>query len=111
MGWRDDVKKRDGTEKWLELVETLRSVTEGKVRVPIFYIFDPHLSGMLVDLPGNASRSGYIITGDLSRGSRSYCYNSCCRKGITSDSIRSSLGFTSRDIFLNGEERENRVHT
>ncbi|KAF8349715.1 hypothetical protein F5887DRAFT_877458 [Amanita rubescens] len=31
MGWRDDVKKRDGNEKWLELVETLRSVTEGKI--------------------------------------------------------------------------------
>ncbi len=38
MGWLEDVKKRDGNEKWLELVETLRSVTEGKVRVPIFYI-------------------------------------------------------------------------
>jgi 26S proteasome regulatory subunit N5 len=31
MGWLDEIKKRDGNEKWLELVETLRSVTEGKV--------------------------------------------------------------------------------
>lgn len=38
MGWLDDVKKKDGG-KWLELVETLRSVTEGKVRLPIFYIW------------------------------------------------------------------------
>ncbi|KAJ7070762.1 PCI domain-containing protein [Mycena amicta] len=31
MGWLDDVKKSAGTEKWLELVQTLRSVTEGKI--------------------------------------------------------------------------------
>ena len=30
--WLDEIKKRDGIEKWLELVETLRVVTEGKVR-------------------------------------------------------------------------------
>jgi 26S proteasome regulatory subunit N5 len=33
MGWLEDIKKKDGTERWLELVETLREVTEGKVRV------------------------------------------------------------------------------
>jgi 26S proteasome regulatory subunit N5 len=31
MGWLDEIKQRDGGEKWLELIETLRSVTEGKV--------------------------------------------------------------------------------
>jgi 26S proteasome regulatory subunit N5 len=31
MGWLDEIKKREGTEKWLQLVETLRGVTEGKV--------------------------------------------------------------------------------
>ncbi|KAM6498474.1 PCI domain containing protein [Amanita muscaria] len=31
MGWREDVRQKDGTERWLELVETLRSVTEGKI--------------------------------------------------------------------------------
>lgn len=36
MGWLEEIKQRDGTEKWLELVETLRSVTEGKVRLIIF---------------------------------------------------------------------------
>lgn len=30
--WLDDVKTKHGTEKWLELLETLRGVTEGKVR-------------------------------------------------------------------------------
>jgi len=32
MSWLDDIKQRDGVEKWLELIETLRTVTEGKVR-------------------------------------------------------------------------------
>jgi 26S proteasome regulatory subunit N5 len=32
--WLHEIKSRDGTEKWLELVETLRSVTEGKVNHP-----------------------------------------------------------------------------
>ncbi|KAL5535750.1 RPN5 [Sanghuangporus sanghuang] len=31
MGWLDEVRSRDGIEKWLELVETLRQVTEGKI--------------------------------------------------------------------------------
>lgn len=33
--WLDEIKQRDGIEKWLELVETLRAVTEGKVRCPV----------------------------------------------------------------------------
>ncbi|SRR6266403_2267565 len=32
MSWLDEIKQRDGTEKWFELIETLRTVTEGKVR-------------------------------------------------------------------------------
>src|SRR6267154_5393132 len=32
MSWLDDIKQKDGIEKWLELIETLRTVTEGKVR-------------------------------------------------------------------------------
>ena len=32
MSWLDEIKQRDGVERWLELVETLRAVTEGKVR-------------------------------------------------------------------------------
>ncbi|ESK98113.1 26s proteasome non-atpase regulatory subunit 12 [Moniliophthora roreri MCA 2997] len=31
MGWLDDVKEKEGTERWLELVHTLREVTEGKI--------------------------------------------------------------------------------
>ena len=31
MSWLAEVKSRDGVERWLELVETLRGVTEGKV--------------------------------------------------------------------------------
>jgi 26S proteasome regulatory subunit N5 len=32
MGWLEEIKGREGIEKWLQLVETLRGVTEGKVR-------------------------------------------------------------------------------
>ncbi|TFK56583.1 hypothetical protein OE88DRAFT_36148 [Heliocybe sulcata] len=31
IGWLEEIRQREGTEKWLELVETLRSVTEGKI--------------------------------------------------------------------------------
>ncbi|THH10166.1 hypothetical protein EW145_g1523 [Phellinidium pouzarii] len=31
MGWLEEIKSRDGLNKWLELVETLRQVTEGKI--------------------------------------------------------------------------------
>ena len=34
MEWLEDIKSREGTERWLELVNTLRSVSEGKVRSP-----------------------------------------------------------------------------
>jgi 26S proteasome regulatory subunit N5 len=40
MSWLDEVKLRDGVEKWLELVETLRTVTEGKVCLACFL---PHV--------------------------------------------------------------------
>lgn len=35
MGWLEEIKQRDGLEKWLELLETLRAVTEGKVRASL----------------------------------------------------------------------------
>ena len=35
FGWLEEIKQRDGLEKWLELLETLRAVTEGKVRTPL----------------------------------------------------------------------------
>ncbi|EIW86896.1 26S proteasome non-ATPase regulatory subunit 12 [Coniophora puteana RWD-64-598 SS2] len=31
IGWLPEIKQRDGIEKWLELVETLRTITEGKI--------------------------------------------------------------------------------
>lgn len=33
IGWLEDVKKAEGVEKWLEILETLRGITEGKVRI------------------------------------------------------------------------------
>ena len=37
MGWLEDIRKTEGKEKWLELIETLRNVTEGKARNIIKY--------------------------------------------------------------------------
>ncbi|OBZ79449.1 26S proteasome non-ATPase regulatory subunit 12 [Grifola frondosa] len=31
MEWLEDIRNHEGVEKWLELIETLRSVTEGKI--------------------------------------------------------------------------------
>lgn len=39
IGWLDEIKQQDGVEKWLELVETLRAVTEGKVRRLVFLLY------------------------------------------------------------------------
>lgn len=44
MGWLDDIREREGTERWLELIETLRAVTEGKVRIPAYSYTTLHLS-------------------------------------------------------------------
>ena len=58
MGWLDEIKQRDGLERWLELVETLRQVTEGKVirfvRVPGTFSLI-----LMLDIPGDAPSSGY----------------------------------------------------
>ena len=35
MGWLNDVKSPDGLERWLELIDTLRQVTEGKVCITL----------------------------------------------------------------------------
>lgn len=35
IGWLDEIKEREGTEKWLQLIETLRLVSEGKVRLHV----------------------------------------------------------------------------
>jgi hypothetical protein len=35
ISWLPEIKERDGVDRWLELVETVRSVTEGKVSVLI----------------------------------------------------------------------------
>ena len=32
IDWLEDIRKSQGKEKWLELIETMRTVTEGKVR-------------------------------------------------------------------------------
>ncbi len=39
IGWLPEIKERDGLEKWLELIETLRTVTEGKVRIRLIDVW------------------------------------------------------------------------
>jgi hypothetical protein len=62
MGWLDEIKKREGTEKWLQTVETLRGVTEGKVRywnrARNFYM-GINKQCRLLDLLGNTTGSCY----------------------------------------------------
>lgn len=57
MTYLDDVKQQQGTEKWLELVESLRGVTEGKVLnlyTTLTYYFNMILRA---DIPRNPSGS------------------------------------------------------
>ena len=58
MGWLEEIKEREGIEKWLELIETVRSITEGKVRdmhVLNISALTTHRSSYLLDLPGDSS--------------------------------------------------------
>lgn len=64
MGWLEEIKQRDGTEKWLELIETLRSVTEGKVRNNIE--IHEWRTDRLADLFGNTTSPGHPSTRTLS---------------------------------------------
>ena len=39
IDWLEDIRKSQGKEKWLELIETMRTVTEGKVRRLCFQLY------------------------------------------------------------------------
>ncbi|KAJ6621119.1 PCI domain-containing protein [Mycena sp. CBHHK59/15] len=60
MGWLDDVKKAAGVEKWLELVQTLRTVTEERCifletpRARVTLLLSHYHEG-LVDGPANSA--------------------------------------------------------
>lgn len=43
MGWLEEIRQREGMEKWLELIETLRSITEGKVTLVLNSLFNHRL--------------------------------------------------------------------
>ncbi|KXN86774.1 26S proteasome non-ATPase regulatory subunit 12 [Leucoagaricus sp. SymC.cos] len=62
--WLPEIKTRDGIEKWLELVETLRSVTEGKIfletpRARVTLLLSHHHEGLskAASTPQNAKDS------------------------------------------------------
>lgn len=68
MGWLEDVKKTAGTEKWLELVQTLRGVTEGKVRLR--YMMKTIELTSRSDILGDSARPRYPPAGPLPRRTR-----------------------------------------
>jgi hypothetical protein len=66
MNYLDDIRQQTGTEQWLELVETLRGVTEGKVLnlyilLTICFIIHSH-----TDISGNPSGSRHSDAFSLS---------------------------------------------
>ena len=56
MSWLAEVKSRDGVERWLELVETLRGVTEGKVCIAYT---SSAINLSFLDIFGNPTSTGY----------------------------------------------------
>lgn len=64
-GWLDNVKERDGDEKWLELVETLRGVTEGKVCPRYRISFFDSLKTNIIDLFGNTESARHASSRTL----------------------------------------------
>ena len=65
MGWLDEIKQRDGLERWLELVETLRQVTEGKV-IEVLPVPRTFSLMLMPDIPGDAPSSGHTSAFALS---------------------------------------------
>lgn len=68
IGWLDEVKATNGVARWLELVETLRGVTEGKVKsLQLFRSYSTQTKTVIfADLPRNPSRKSYSVACPLS---------------------------------------------
>lgn len=110
IGWLDEIKERDGVEKWLELVETLRAVTEGKVHCLVLSFIPQSLTPTHIDLPRNSPRSRDAPPLEIPR--------TTCRftqrqnpKGISTDRLGSPFGPTGRNVLLDGTEREDRIYS
>lgn len=66
LSWLDKVREQDGNEKWLELVETLRGVTEGKVCPWYIILFLLFTQGQpFKDLFGNAESARHTSSRTL----------------------------------------------
>ena len=118
MSWLDEIKQRDGVETWLELVETLRTVTEGKVRRPL-------ASYTAAALPVLMHHTTYpALLGDTA-GPRDALPRPPPR-GVVSESqieieiansprlsyhgLRPAVGPSGGDVLLDGTRREDQVH-
>ncbi|KIM19629.1 hypothetical protein M408DRAFT_31060 [Serendipita vermifera MAFF 305830] len=51
MEWLPAIKEKQGIKTWLEWVEALRNVTEGKVRISVYAINSAGLAFLIPDLP------------------------------------------------------------
>ena len=58
MAWLDEIKSSAGTSRWLQLIDTLRSVTEGKVRKVIMWLNSAGVTH-LIDFPRNTAGQGH----------------------------------------------------
>lgn len=57
IGWLSELKEREGDAMWLELVETLRTITEGKAGLEVFWTAS--CTHDMSDIPGNSSCTSY----------------------------------------------------
>ncbi|KAI0066480.1 PCI-domain-containing protein [Artomyces pyxidatus] len=85
--WLDEIRERDGTEKWLELVETLRTVTEGKLfletpRARVTLALAQHHES-IYRKTGPSARDSLITSSDLLSDLQVETYSSMERKEKT----------------------------
>lgn len=108
--WLDEIKERDGVEKWLELVETLRTITEGKVYRPAFLLHPRVRISVCLDLPGNTASTSDAPPLKIPRTTRRLvrCQNP---ERVSTNSLRSSFRPASRDLLLDGTKRKDGVHS
>ncbi|EEB93957.1 hypothetical protein MPER_07317, partial [Moniliophthora perniciosa FA553] len=88
MGWLDDVKVKEGTEKWLELVHTLREVTEGKIfletpRARVTLLLSQYHEGQADDKPKEEHRKSMETASELLSDLQVETYSSMERREKT----------------------------
>ncbi|KAJ7103283.1 PCI domain-containing protein [Mycena belliarum] len=88
MKWLDDVKKTAGTAKWLELIQTLRGVTEGKIfletpRARVTLMLAHYHEGLAADPSNSAYKEQMQTACDLLSDLQVETYSSMDRREKT----------------------------